>query len=445
MRLTREIKLPSAVALSVAILFARTAATGAPAVEAGAVKTPLKGIVLWADQAREHPELRQVVSLEFAYVTPSSVVLGVEADGAIRYDWTSFERILDDIASRGDQAIIRFRYEYPNGKTAEYPGIRGATGVPRHVKAMRGYRETFSPNPGGDGPTWYADWSHKGLMDFTLRFYADFAARYDGDSRLAFFEVGFGHWAEYHISGTPVRLGVNFPSREFQTSLMKLLDGAMRQTPWCVSIDSAQAKYSDLARDPALGALGFGLFDDSFMHEEHEISSGDGHNERCWRAFGPDRWRRAPCGGEISYYSKRDQRRFLDPGGLYGVTWEAAAAKYHMTFIIANDSLDGPFATPERMRSATRACGYRFRLVRFAAENGAVTVEIANDGVAPAYHDIRPSLDGVAAGTSLRGLGPGETRVFRIVPPSAPGPDAAKRLKLVSSKLLPGAEIPFGE
>ncbi len=409
----------------------------------GGGRAPLKGLVLWTDEAREHPELRDAVTLEFAYATPSSVVRGANADGSIQYDWSPLEGLLDDIASRGDQAVLRFRYEYPGGKTREFPGVRGATGVPRHVKALPGYRETFSRNPGGDGPTWYADWSHEGLRDFTMRFFADFAERYDGDPRLAFLEVGFGHWAEYHVHGTAVHLGKNFPSREFQAEFMRLLNGKMRETPWCVSIDAAQKKYSDLATDPALSALGFGLFDDSFMHRRHELSQGDGYNERCWHAFGADRWRHAPCGGEVSYYDRSDQRDFLDPKGLYGVTWEQAAAKYHITFMIANDSLDGPFATPGRFREAARACGYSFRLVRAKADGGVLVAEIANDGVAPIYHDVRPSVDGVLADATLRGLAPGETRTFRIMPPGAPDAGMARRIRLVSRKLLPGAEIPL--
>ena len=429
-------------ALAVIVGSAAVAVHAAPAPPPPS-KTPLKGIVLWVDEARDHPELRNAVSLEFAYLTPAFVVRGANTDGTIRYDWTPLESLLDDIASRGDQAILRFRYEYPGEKSKDAPGARGATGVPRHVKAMPGYHETFSPNPGGDGPTWYADWSHAGLRDFTLRFYADFADRYDRDPRLAFLEVGFGPWSEYHISGTPVRLGQNFPSPEFQAQLMRLLDGKLKETPWCVSIDAAQRKYASLAHDPALSALGFGLFDDSFMHKEHDLAQGNGYNERCWRAFGTDRWRRAPCGGEISYYSSRDQHQFLDPKGLYGVTWEQAAAKYHMTFVIGNDSVDGKFATPERLAEAAAHCGYSFRLVRAATEGDALVVEIANDGVAPVYHDVRPSLDGVMADASLRGLAPGETRTFRIASPAPPDTNAAARLRLLSSKLLPGAELPL--
>lgn len=426
---------------------------------ARAASFPLKGLVLWPDQAADHPELQDAVSLEFLYFTPSRVAVAAAPGGGIVYDWSALDSILDGMASRGHQAVLRFRYEYPDETVPEYPGVRGATGVPKFVKALPGYKETFARNPGGDGPTWYADWSHPGLKAFALRFISDFAERYDKDPRIAFFEAGFGHWGEYHVHGTDVRLGVNFPDKDFQREYMEILAEKLRETPWCVSIDAAQEKYSDLARDPALRALPFGLFDDSFMHSGHDIGSkgdDDGWNERCWLEFGADRWKRAPCGGEISYYEKKDQRQFLDPRGLHGVTWERAAAKYHISFMVANDSLDGRFGTPARFREAALACGWRFRFVGASVEPAAdagagavLVVEIANDGVAPAYHDVRAAVGAARSEETLKGLLPGETRKLRVpVPPAAgTGPPDAGALSagvtLVSLKLYPGATLPL--
>ena len=83
---------------------------------AGAAPTDevaLKGIVLWPYQARNRPDLSVAISLEFAYALPSDVVSGTNATGALLCDWSRFDALLDDIASRGHQAIIRFRYAYP--------------------------------------------------------------------------------------------------------------------------------------------------------------------------------------------------------------------------------------------------------------------------------------------------------------------------------------------
>ena len=49
------------------------------------------------------------------------------------------------------------------------------------------------------------------------------------------------------------------------------------------------------------------------MHKEHDISQGDGDNEKNWNAIGENRWKTSPAGGEISYYEDKDQHEFLNP------------------------------------------------------------------------------------------------------------------------------------
>ncbi len=414
-----------------------------PLLPAGALgaAAPLKGLALWPDEARARPGLSREISLEFAYVRPCDLVAGLAPDGGGIFDWGPLDRLLDDIASRGHQAILRFRYEYPGEMLG---GVRGATAVPAPVKALPGYRETFSRNPNGDGPTWYADWSHPGLREFTLRFFDAFAERYDADPRLAFLEAGFGHWGEWHVAGTPLRLGVNFPGPGYQAAFLRRLASLFRYTPWLVSIDAAESVRSPAASDPGLAALPFGLFDDSFMHRHHDTAQGGGYNERCWRAFGTDRWQRAPAGGEISYFEKDDQLRFLSPRGIHGTTFAEAAAKYHITFMVANDAPAGPHATPRRFREASWACGYRFRLVSAEADGNLLRVRIANDGVAPLYHDAHPAFGDAVAADTLRGLLPGETRDFGIPLPGPLPADPAPGIRLVSPKLLPGMSLPLG-
>ena len=394
-----------------------------------AAGAPLKGIVLWPDQAEDHPELKDSISLEYSYCLPCDVATGTNAAGQVVYNWSSFEALLDGIASRGHQAVIRFRYVYPGEKLG---GVKGATAVPKFIKETPGYKETYAQNPGGDGPTYYPDWSCKALEDFTLDFYAKFAAKYDSDSRLAFVQAGFGHWAEYHTSGTETQPGVNFPTLDFQRRFFRLMAASFVQTPWMVSIDSAAREegYSP-AVEMAGSGIAFGLFDDSFMCSEHEISSGEGYNELNWNAFGADHWKTAPHGGEISYYDDSDQHNFLSSNGIYGVTWAQAAAKYHMTFVIANDAPDGRYATPARVSEAARECGFNLVAASVHRTQSGVGVRVRNTGVAPVYHDIGVRVGDVAASGTLKGLLPGAERVL-----VAEGASADGALELVSQKLL---------
>lgn len=398
---------------------------------------PLTGLVLWPDLARSrNTAYGNSIALEFNYCLPCRVVTG-KVDGQLQYDWTYLERILDDIASRGHQAIIRFRYEYPSSKDVD--GQRGTTAVPDYIKALPDYEETYSADPGGDGPTYYADWRHPELQWFTLQFYTDLAARYGSDPRIAFVEVGFGHWSEYHIYGTPLRLGVNFPSKEFQAEFFRHMAEVM-PLPWLVSIDAADGSYSPVVSDPSLMALTFGLFDDSFMHKGHEIGSADGYNERNWNAIGKGiRWQTGVCGGEVSYYTSKDQKEFLNPDGLYGHTWEEQAAKYHITFMIGNDAPSGTYGTAERFLSAGLHSGYCFRVVSAKTSDKLTRLRVINEGVAPIYYDAFFAVGDTRSSVSLRGLLPGDTLLVEI-PAKLTDPSL---LHILSDHTLPSRPIQF--
>ncbi len=365
---------------------------------------PSTGLVLWSDNARErNAAYGSSISLEYAYCLPCKVVTG-KKDGKILYDWSSFESWLNDVASRKHQAVVRFRYEYPGERSVD--GISGSTAVPAYIKALPDYRETFYENE--DGPTWYADWTNGELQWFTKQFYSDFNGVYKNDARIAFVEVGFGHWSEYHIFGTPLKPGVNFPSAAYQKEFLSHLGGVL-EIPWLISIDAAES--SPVVGDSSLMGLTFGLFDDSFMHREHE---GD-YNEQCWDAIGKGvRWKTGACGGEISYYTSSDQKNFLNPEGMYGVTWEQASAKYHISFMIANDAPRGQYGTATRFKEASMACGYRFALTGLYANGSKTAAYITNTGIAPVYRDAWLAVGGLRSKTSLKGLLPGDTCLIYI-------------------------------
>ena len=216
---------------------------------------PMTGLVLWPSYSSTG-KYAPVISLEFQYCLPCRVVKGKE-DGKILYDWSYLEDILDRISSRNHQAIIRFRYEYPSNTDVD-SDVPGATAVPQYIKDLPDYSETYKKNAGGDGPTYYADWTNAELQWFTKQFYTDFAERYNNDPRIAFVELGFGHWSEYHIYGTTLKLGTNFPSHAYQKEFLTHVSQVLT-IPWSISIDAADSGYTPIVDDEDLMALNFGL------------------------------------------------------------------------------------------------------------------------------------------------------------------------------------------
>jgi hypothetical protein len=396
---------------------------------------PLKGIVFWPSH-ESIVSYQNSISLEFSYCLYSDVV-----NTAGVYNWTSFDVLLNDIASRGHQAIIRFRYEYP-GPSGAIAGVNGACAVPAYIKALPGYTETYNANAGGDGETHYADWNNTELKRFTKEFYTKFAERYDNDSRVAFVQTGFGHWSEYHIYGTTLNLGHNFPSHPYQKDFLQHMDTTFKKTPWSISKDAADDTYTPIVNDVDLMALNFGVFDDSFMHQEHDLDQGDGYNESCWNALNRSRWQTSPGGGEFSYYTSNDQKNALNPAGMYGGTWEERAAQYHITYMIGNDVTEGVYATVARVKAASMASGYRFEFTAYKVTTTSALVTVKNIGIAPLYHDAYVTVKGVRSTSSLKGLLPGasidcEVTGISIGDAESPVPT------ITSDKLLAGVTIPY--
>ena len=122
---------------SSAIAFLATAAFTAD--RSVALNKEIETIVFWPDQAKDQKDLQKSISLEFSYCLPCAVVKG-KTDDKIDYDWSSFEKMLDDIASREHQAIVRFRIEYPSATITNASGctekVKGATAVPNYIKAL---------------------------------------------------------------------------------------------------------------------------------------------------------------------------------------------------------------------------------------------------------------------------------------------------------------------
>lgn len=348
---------------------------------------PMTGIVCWASLENNNSD---AISMEFEYCLYNDVV---KEKGI--YDWSHFEKLLDDIASRGHQGLIRFRYTYVGEKSA----------VPDYIRQLPDYEETAALSEGH--MTYFPDWRNKELQRFHMEFYQKFAERYDNDPRIAFLQTGFGLWAEYHIYDGPYILGQTFPSKEFQKEFIQSMGKWFHNTPWSISIDAANGEYTPFPEHLELVKEKFGVFDDSFMHKDHQD-----YNTDCWNFFGRDRYKTSPAGGEFSYYSKYDQQHCLDKGGMYGRVFEDQVKAFHMTYINGNDQPS--YQTPERVKEASMSMGYKYQITGFKSSEKKSIVTIKNIGVAPIYRDAWVAVNGVRSDKSLITLQPEEEWILEI-------------------------------
>lgn len=65
---------------------------------------PMTGIVLWSNNVRNRTK---DIQLEFSYMLYNEVCKEKDV-----FDWTPMDKLLEDVASRGHQLVVRFRYTY---------------------------------------------------------------------------------------------------------------------------------------------------------------------------------------------------------------------------------------------------------------------------------------------------------------------------------------------
>ncbi len=373
---------------------------------------PMTGIVLWADSWNSG-NTKDDVQLEYSYYAPNKIIKGKNS-----YDWNDFDALLDRVAARGNQVIPRFYYVYPGAQTT----------VPDYIKSRSDYDENSGSVEGKQ--TSFPDWTNSELQDATIDFMTAVANRYDNDPRIAFLQVGFGLWGEYHIYQGPNQLGVDFPSHAFQKRFINHLNSEFKTLHWSISVDAAYQGLSAFPADQSLANADFGLFDDSFMHQSHQQE-----NEPNWNFFTyKTRFLTSPHGGEFSYYTEFDQKNVLNPAGLHGKTFESFSKRFYISYMIGNDQPGYSFKN--RIKAAGMATGYKFKVTKFESSQSNTRVEIENTGVATLYYDAYPTVGGTRSPTSLKGLAPGSTRSFLVA-------KGTGDLTISSDRLVQGQTIQF--
>jgi len=332
---------------------------------------PLKGFVTYPG---DHPTFPH--SLEWDYTACSEVMVG-----PTNFDWARFENKLEAAASRGCQFCPRFYLEYP-GRPTGVPQFLLDQGV-----ALRSWTDTNAPgNPPVINLT--PDYEDLRLRAALTRFVQALGARYDGDPRLGFIEIGLlGMWGEWHDG----QKNQWFASQNVQREVLDAYQAAFKKTRLVARYPAgpSHARYTDNSRRP------LGYHDDSFAWATiHTGRPGDGwFFETLLRQAGVlEKWRSQPIGGEVR--PEVWDCLFDEPScAPKGQEFDACLALTHASWLCDQGAFrPGLTGAPrERAIHAARQLGYELQVTEAALANTAnklgVDLSITNRGVAPFYYD----------------------------------------------------------
>ena len=374
------------------------------------VDNPLKGLVPYSGDVRAaFPH-----SLEFNTLPYSALVKGYDD-----FDWHLLETLLDDIASRGHQAILRIYLEYP-GRTGVIPEFLITDGLKIHAY-LNTNTEPFPP-----ALVETPDYEDQHLRRSLKSFITAFGRKYDGDPRLGFVTAGLlGTWGEWH---TYPRSEL-FASKAVQVEVMEAYEAAFKLTPVLLRYPAGddtfqKAKNADRP---------FGYHDDSFAWATlHTGKDGDEwFFMTALAAAGADaesKWKTEPIGGEIrpeAWGKVFDER----PGDPAIQDIRTCVETTHASWLLDSGMFEKQ-PDGDRLRRAeaiVRGMGYDFHCPKViigavAAGTVSVRLEIVNRGVAPFYSDWKGEwgllVDGkvvqaMESSGTLTGLLPGdEPRVW---------------------------------
>lgn len=371
------------------------------------VDNPLKGLVPYQSDVRKYfPH-----SLEFNYLPYSAIVKGYD-----EFDWNPLDDLLDDMASRGHQAVIRIYLEYPDKKGA-IPEFLIKDGLKVHKWL---YTET-QPHP--PAPIETPDYEDARLRKSLRSFISAFGKKYDGDPRIGFITAGLlGTWGEWHTYPKDEL----FASKAVQMEVMDAYEAAFKTTPILLRYpvgENTSQKASNASRN-------FGYHDDSFAWAT--LSTGRKQDDWFYmpsiKAAGPNaesKWRTRPIGGEIRpeawgkvFDAKPGNKRIQD--------FLACVEATHASWLMDSGMFEKT-SNAERIQRAerqVRRLGYEFHVPSvtigpLAGGKLLIQVEVENRGVAPFYYDWKPEYGLIREGRVLR-TWPGTGQLLGILPGDMP-------------------------
>ncbi len=349
------------------------------------IDNPLKGLVPYQGDVRD----RFPHSLEFNYIPYSALVKNFDD-----YDWQPLEQLLNDVASRGHQAVIRIFLEYPD-KSGIIPPFLINSGL----KVHRYLNTNTQPFPPAQVET--PDYENANLRKSLKNFIAAFGKKYDGDPRLGFITAGLlGTWGEWH---TYPREEL-FASKTVQNEVLSAYESAFKITPVLLRYPAGK---NDEQKAPNANR-NFGYHDDSFAW----ATLHTGKQDEEWffltalkqaGKLAQEKWKTHPIGGEIrpeAWGIVFDEQ----PSNPQVQDFQRCVHETHVSWLMDSGMFQKKQST-DRIRRATdqvRQMGYEFHIplatLQVAPLNSKslnsttsshtlnIEVKVENRGVAPFYY-----------------------------------------------------------
>lgn len=312
-------------------------------------------------------------SMEFFYIPLKDLM-----DGSERFIWKPLDDRLDEIAGRGRHAVFRVYLDYPQKESGVPDFLRhGADGVAGTADdlLMREYREHHNK-----GLSLSPDYTDERLRAVLRTFIAAFGARYDGDPRIGFIQLGLiGFWGEWHTYPHSDWM----PPLAMQEEILGAYDKAFDRTRLLV-----RAPKSKAFRNHAIG-----YHDDSFAYST--LPPPAWHFGGRLAAFGEsERWRSEPIGGEVR--PEIQPKMWEDPSIVpAGQDYEKCVAEIRPSWMLAFGAFSKELSPGARALAdkQSRMLGYEFHVLEAAITSSTadkpvrVSATLRNTGVAPFYYE----------------------------------------------------------
>ena len=317
---------------------------------------PLKGFIPFYDKDLD---AKFPYSMEWFYLGLNEFMTGPD-----KFDFETFlEKKLNTIASRGNQAVFRVYLDYP-GKKPAVPDF-----LIKNGHKLLKYKNDDPDNKGGLSP----DYKDENLVNAMVNSIKALGSKYDGDPRIAFITVGYlGHWGEWHTYPNNHLMA----EKTAQEKILRAFGESFKRTKF-------------LLRYPDMGVkdVSCGFHDDSFAFATLKHPKKDWYFlSRVQKAGVQESWKSQPIGGEI--YPPLQKKIWNENSPKNSESFSQCVKDSHCSWLINDEIFYGkwPQDKIERAQKASISLGYDLYISRFKYEDGTLSVEISNKGVAPFYY-----------------------------------------------------------